>query len=151
MEVRQRKNDAFTLMEVMLAVAILGILAALVGPGIVKKMRQVTVNTTKTKMENLKAAVLDYKVDIGHFPSKREGGLEALVVKPNIKGADRWDGPYLSGRKEVPLDGWRNDFDYNVGQDIKNKDKYRYFEIISYGSDGEPGGEGENAELDTGE
>ena len=148
--VQRKKNKAFTLMEVMLAIMILGILAALVGPGIVRKMRAVTVNTTKTTMENLKATILDYKMDIGHFPTKREGGLEAIVIKPNVKGMEKWDGPYLSGKKEVPMDGWHNEFEYNTGAAIKNKE-YRYFEIISYGADGEPGGEGENTELHTGE
>ena len=91
---------------------------------------------------------MDFKGDVGRFPNKREG-LEALVKKPATK-PEGWDGTYIEGRDEVPQDAWRNDFDYNVGPDIKSKDKYKYFEIISYGADGEPGGEGENAEISEG-
>ena len=144
----RRSREAFTIMEVMIAVVIIGILAAIAGPPILKRMRAVNVNSTKSTMDGIKGAIMDFKGEIGRFPNKREG-LEILVKKPTTK-LEGWDGPYLSGRDEVPQDAWRNDFDYNIGSDIKNKAKYKYFEIISYGADGEPGGEGEDAELTEG-
>src|SRR3954469_24611254 len=106
---RNKARQGMALMEVMLAVMILGILASLVGPAILRKLRQVNVNTTKSTMATIKSALLDYKQDMGHFPTKKEGSLNALVTKPNIKGSEKWDGSYLEGQNEVPQDRWGND------------------------------------------
>jgi len=145
---RNKAREAFTLMEVMLAVAIIGILAAVAGPAIMRKWREVNINTTKSTMQSIKAALMDYRQDMGHFPTKREGSLDALVQKPTVKGNERWDGPYLEGKSEMPTDAWNNDFIYNTGTEITQKDRFKYFEIISYGANGEPGGEGkENQDL----
>jgi len=135
----KRVSQGFSMMEVMLAVAIIGILAALVGPAIVKKLGQVKLNTTKATMASIKSAIMDYQNDVGHFPTKAEKGLQALVHSPRGAVSKKWDGPYLEGQDDVPQDAWGFDFEYNAPP-VKNKGKFKYFEIISYGEEGEDGG-----------
>jgi general secretion pathway protein G len=126
-----QKKNAFTLMEVMIAIVIIGILATLAGPAMMRKWKQIEINTTRATMSAIKAALNDYREDIGHFPTKEEGGLEALVKKP--KNVKNWNGPsYLEGRDEVPKDKWGQEFDYNKPPK-KYGNLYRYYEIISDG------------------
>jgi len=136
-------RDAFTLMEVMIAVVIIGVLASLAVPGIMRMRKQLKINATKSTIAAIEVAIRDYQEDIGHMPTRQEGGLEALVVRPRGKAAEKWDGPYLKGQTEVPRDSWNYDFEYNTGPAIKNKAKYRYYEIISYGPNG-PDDESDN-------
>lgn len=131
-----RKQDAFTLMEVMLAVVVIGILATLALPGIMRMRRRLQKNTTLATMATLETAIRDYQEDIGHFPTRQEGGLEAIVTRPRGKAAEKWDGPYLKGRTELPQDSWNYDFEYNTGPAIKDKARFKYFEIISTGPNG---------------
>lgn len=132
----------FSIMEVMLAVAIMGILAVMIGPSIVKKLGQVKENTTKSTMATLKSALQDYYTDIGHFPNKSEKGLDALVVRPKGKAAKKWDGPYIEGESEIPTDAWGGEFEYNAPP-ARYKDKFKRYELISFGESGEEGGDEE--------
>lgn len=131
--IQTKKQGAFTLMEVMIAVVVMGILATLAGPQILKKLATIKLNQTKSTMSAIEAALSDYRQDMGPLPQR----LDELVVRPTGKGSDRWDGPYIKGAKEIPLDAWNNEFEYNKGQNIKHKDIYKYYEIISYGPTGE--------------
>ena len=139
-------RQAFTLVEVMIAVAIIGMMAAVVIPNIQKYLAKAKVSSTQTTMAAIKSALLDYQSDMGNFPTKREGGLDALIEKPNVKGSERWEGPYLEGQDEVPTDAWRNEFEYNTGSDITQK-KFKHYEIISHGANGEEGGSGIDKDL----
>jgi len=134
-----KKKDAFTLMEIMIAIVIMGILATLAGPALMRKMKQVRMNTTLSTMASLKSALNDYREDTGHFPSYEEGELEALVKRP--KTVKNWDGPYLEGKETIPQDKWGNDFIYNIGPKIKHKNIYKYYEIISEGDETDTKGE----------
>jgi len=138
MVLRAKKRDAFTLLEVMIAIVIIGILATLVVPNVMKRWKNVRVNQTQATMAALKSALLDYKNDMGQFPTRREGGLQVLVEKPNIKGAENWDGPYLEGKK-IPVDAWGQEFEYNRPPERYKGEGYKYFEIISPGPDPEAG------------
>jgi len=136
--VKTAKSEAFTLIEMLVVVFIIGILATLVGPRVMKLLTGGERSATQATMATLKTAVVQYRSDMGHLPKK----LDELVNKPTAKGSENWDGPYLDA-VEVPMDRWNNEFEYNCPP-VKHKNKYRYFEILS------PGPEGENKPLDIG-
>lgn len=123
----------FTLIEIMIVVVIIGMLAALVGPNLTRRLDKAKVNTTKAQLVNLKNAVMDFRMDVSEYPSK----LEDLLINP---GKDKWDGPYLDS-KHVPKDSWDNDFQYRCpGDDLD-------FDIISLGSDKASGGSGDASDI----
>jgi general secretion pathway protein G len=91
----------------------------------------------RVQINNFEQALTQYKLNTGLFPTT-EQGLEALRTKPST--VNQWDGPYL--RKEIPLDPWGHPYVYKFpGEHGEEPD------IISYGSDGQPGGEGMNADI----
>jgi general secretion pathway protein G len=141
-----KNRKAFTLMEVLIAIIIIGILATLAGPQILKLRERIRVNSTKGTMAAIKSALQDYNEDMGRFPGRREGDLDALVQRPAGKEAERWDGPYLEGKDEIPLDAWSREFEYNLPPNIQHKNKYKYFEIISTGKNG-PDDEKDNIDM----
>lgn len=142
------KQEAFTLMEVLIAVVIIGILATLAGPRIIEFKRKMEINASKATLAAIETALHDYRDDMGQFPSQKVGGLDALVQRPVGKGAERWNGPYLKGKTEVPTDYWNREIEYNLPPNIKHKNKYKYYELISYGPNGE---EDESDNFDFGE
>ena len=124
-------NRGFTLVEVLIVMVILGLLAALVGPALFKHEGKSRWKTAKLQMSNFEAAIDIYRLDTGKFP-KTEQGLNALRTAP--AGMEKkWDGPYLP--KSIPLDPWGNPYEY------KCPSNHGDYEIISYGADGNPGGE----------
>lgn len=131
-------SRGFSLVELMIYLAVVGVLAAIVGPNIVKMMTGGRKSSTTSNMQAIKAALLNYNMDIGSFPDKKDGGLEALLTRPTTKGvSEKWDGPYLGGGlKEIPMDAWNNEFIYNHPP-VRFKDRYKHFEIISLGDKGE--------------
>lgn len=126
----------FTLLELLVVVAIIGLLAAFVGPRLFGNVGKSEVTTAKAQIEAFSRALEAYRLDVGKFPDSA-AGLQALVVRPS--DMPKWNGPYL--QKEVPLDPWGNAYVYK--QPGTNKD----YEIISFGRDGAPGGSGEDADL----
>ncbi len=131
---RRCRRMAFTLIEIMIVVVIIGMLAALVGPRIIGSMDKARVNTTKAQLVNLKDAVQRFYMDCSEYPRT----LEDLLVKT---GNAKWDGPYLDA-KTLPQDGWANDFIYSCPGNDGDP-----FDIISYGADKSSGGDGYNADL----
>ncbi len=138
-----QKSSAFTLVEILIVLMIIGFLFAFVGPALYRRIAQSDVSMTKLKMGKIKDAMIEYKTNVGHYPTKKEGGLQALIVKP--QGAEGWNGPYLDGEDDL-LDKWGNEFECNIPP-VRYKNKYRYLEIISFGADGEEGGTGDKAEI----
>jgi len=129
-----RRHHAFTLIEIMIVVVIIAMLAALVGPNIIKSFDKAKVNSTKAQLVNLKNAVQQYYMDLSSYPDS----LQDLITNP---GNDKWNGPYLES-KTVPKDGWGNDFIYNFpGADNMA------FDIISLGADKASGGSGYNEDI----
>ena len=133
-----RGTAGFTLLEMLLVVAILALLAALVGSRLVGAFGGAQVKTTNAQLSLLTSSVDQFKLSVGRYPTADEG-LRVLLEKPQ-SDSDKWTGPYLN-KEAVPKDGWGHDFVYQLDE------KWGY-RILSYGADGKPGGEGENADLD---
>ena len=138
MKTRFRSQAGFTLIEVMVVVAILGILATIVMTNVTGKDDQARVTTAQTSLKAVANALDMYKLDNHKYPTTDEG-LQALVEKP--ASAKSWpDGGYLSGG--MPQDPWGNPFQYVYPGSEKRK-----FGRYSLGADGAEGGEGFDADI----
>ena len=126
----------FTLLELLVVMAIIGLLAGYVGPRYFAQIGKSEVKVARAQMDSLGKALDQYRLDTGHYPTQ-EQGLAALMKRP--QNEPRWDGPYL--QKEVPLDPWGRAFVYKVPGEKGD------YDLVSYGKDGAPGGSGEAADL----
>jgi general secretion pathway protein G len=137
-----RSCRGFTLIEIMVVVVILGILAAVIVPRFLSRPDEAKVTKTKVDMKSIEESLGLFKLDNGFFPST-EQGLKALVTKPEtgrIPTKFSVDG-YL---KKVPTDPWGKPYAY-ISPGVHN----RNFDLISYGADGEPGGEEFDADINS--
>ncbi len=136
-------ESGFTLIELMVVVIILGILAGLVVPRIMERPGEAKQTKAKIQIEGLETALKLYKLDTGRYPDT-EQGLEALVQMPDTGIVPKkWrEGGYLEKGK-LPLDPWGNPFVYLSPGANGDTD------IISYGADGVPGGEGEDRDINS--
>ena len=140
-----KKQNAFSLMEMMVVLFIIGLILSLMGPQIAKIFGKAKVSGTQSILSQLKSSILEYNMDIGHFPRKDEGGLNALIEPPSrAEIAQKWSGPYA--KEDFLRDKWDNDIIYNFPVE-KYKDKFKNFEVISYGANGEEGGTGQDSDL----
>ena len=132
----KQKIQGFTLIEVMVVIIIVGLLSALVAPKFFGKIDQARVKTTKTQIELLGAALDDFRLDNGRYPTMEEG-LNSLRKQPDE--LKNWYGPYLP--KDVPLDAWGKEYIY------KSPGDHGYYDLFSYGKDGQEGGEKDNRDI----
>lgn len=130
------RDAGFTLIELIVVVAIIGLLAGLVVPQFIKQEEKATAKAVKAQIELLGTALDTFRLDVGRYPTTQEG-LQALNQRPG--GVDRWDGPYL--KKEVPLDPWGKPYVY------KSPGDHGPYDILSYGADGVPGGQDNNRDI----
>jgi len=131
-----RPQAGFTLMELLVVLAILGLLMSLVGPRVLNQLGGAKVKTAAIQIKDLEQSLEMYKLDTGRYPST-DDGLAALMKKPgNVSG---WNGPYL--KSDVPLDPWKREYHYKFPGDHGELD------IFSYGQNGSPGGEGEDTDI----
>lgn len=134
---RQNRQRGFTLVELLVVLAILALLAGLVGPQVLNQLGGAKSQSAQVQIRDLEQALEIYHLDVGRFPNSEEG-LQALVRQPS--GVSGWNGPYLR-RGELPEDPWGNEYEYRFpGEEGQ-------YDIISYGADGTPGGEGESADV----
>jgi len=139
---KPRTQSGFTIMEVLVVLIIITILAGIVGVNVLPKLGESKVKAVQVQIKNLKAAVNLYRVEQNHVPDQSEG-LQALVERPaGLDGKHKYpEGGYLDS-PAVPLDPWGQAYIY-----LQPGRKDQRFEIISYGADGEPGGEDEDADI----
>lgn len=129
----RRTRRAFTLVELMVVIAIIGLLATVVTVNVIGQMEGANVAKVKADFKAIKDAMKLYKVHMGSWPTS----IEALMQDPG--GArGRWKGPYLD---EQPMDPWGNQY--------RMDDSTRPPKVITLGSNNAPGGEGEEADLDS--
>lgn len=141
MDKRTRRQAAgFTLLELLVVVVIIGVLVAYVAPRYFQQIGKSERTAALGQIDALRKAIDAYWLDNGHFPLP-EQGLDALMVKPG--DAPKWNGPYLQAR--VPADPWGNAYVYRVPGSAGGD-----YDLYSYGKDGRPGGDGENADLGVG-
>ncbi len=123
--------QAFTLVELLLVLVILGILAAIIYPNMAKHALGARITATKTQIRILRTALTQFEMDNDHYPQGRNG-LTSLIERP--RDARNWHGPYLE-KKLVPKDGWSRDFIY----DSPGKHSPESYDILSVGQDGVEG------------
>ena len=132
-----RRVRGFTLIELLVVLVILGLLAGLVGPQVMKYLGGANTKTAKLQIEDFSTALDAFRLDMGRYPTSAEG-LAALVVQPS--GATRWNGPYLR-KNVIPKDPWGNEYQYRApGQ-------HGAFDLYSLGADNAEGGDGENQDV----
>jgi len=115
---------------------VLGLLAGIVAPKYFAQLGRSEVKVARAQIEGLSKALDLYRLEVGHYPST-EQGLQALVTAPADE--PRWTGPYL--QKKIPQDPWGHNYSYRYPGENSE------YDLLSLGKDGQPGGEGENAEI----
>jgi len=134
---RTNNQRGFTLIELLVVLVILGLLAGLVGPQVLRYTGSAKSDTAKLQIEELGAGLDLYHLEIGRYPTTDEG-LKALVEQPT--GLNKWNGPYLK-KKSIPTDPWGNDYHY------KYPGEQGLYDLYSLGNDNMDGGEGNDADI----
>jgi len=127
---------AFTFLEIMFVVVIIGILLAVALPRFSGQSNQARIQATRLQMGNIRTALAQFEMHVGRYPDTREG-LAALVERPSGVSEELWEGPYLDAEGgELPRDAWRNEFGYRSPGE-HNRD----YDLWSPGPDGREGTE----------
>lgn len=132
-----KPQTGFTLIELLVVLAIISLMAGLVGPKVMKHLGDAKTKAARLQISDLGIALDSYKLDVGRYPNSNEG-LSALVEQPS--GVNGWSGPYLSKNK-IPKDPWEVDYKY------RSPGEHGSFDIVSLGSDNREGGEGEDRDV----
>ena len=132
------KENGFTLLELLVVIVIIGLLAGYVAPRYFAQVGKSEIKVAQAQIDGLGKALDQYRLDTGHYPTT-EQGLAVLMARPSNEA--KWDGPYL--KKAVPPDPWGKPYNYRF------PGEHGDYDIYSYGKDGQPGGSGENADINS--
>ncbi|MGY4401932.1 type II secretion system major pseudopilin GspG [Bradyrhizobium sp. USDA 3315] len=134
---RRSGQEGFTLVEMLVVIAIIGLIMGLIGPRVLNYLSESKVKTARIQLQSFSSALDLFYLDAGRFPSTAEG-LAALVRR--TPGVAAWNGPYLKGGN-VPNDPWNHPYLY------RSPGEHGPYDIVSYGSDGQEGGSGTSADI----
>ncbi|HTT47481.1 MAG TPA: type II secretion system major pseudopilin GspG [Pseudolabrys sp.] len=134
---RMRGQGGFTLIEILVVIAIIALIVSLVGPRVLNYLGESKVKAAKIQIQSLGSALDLFNLDAGRYPTTAEG-LTALVQSPGT--IPNWNGPYLKGGL-VPNDPWGKPYVY------RSPGEHGPYDIMSYGSDGQEGGTGTAADI----
>ncbi len=138
---RVARRSGFTLIELLVVIVVIGLLAGLVGPRIMGRVSEAKSATARTQIELLATALDNYRLDTGSYPTTDQG-LDALQTRPTREPVpSNWAGPYL--QKAVPADPWGRPYNY-MSPGEHNAAGY---DLWSLGRDGQPGGDGDAADV----
>lgn len=132
----RRHGRGFTLLELLVVMVIIGLLVGYVGPRYFSQLGKSEIKATRAQIDGLCKALDQFRLDTGHYPST-EQGLVSLVERP--ANEPKWAGPYLT--KAIPLDPWGGAYVFTM------PGEHGEYDLLSYGKDGKPGGEGEAADI----
>ncbi len=134
--IRAPWSRGFTLLELLVVMVIIGLLAAYVGPKLFGQIGKSQAKVTRAQIDALQKSLDQYRIDTGRYPSSQQG-LNALNTRPADE--PKWQGPYLA--KAVPPDPWNRAYLY------RSPGQHGEYDLSSLGSDGAPGGTGDNADI----
>ena len=135
--IARRQSRGFTLLELMVVIVIIGVLAALIAPQVLSKVGQAKITAAQSDISNLMNALKMYKLDNGRYPAGDQG-LQALVAKPT---SGTVPGNWHSYLDKLPDDPWHHPYQY------ANPGVHGEIDVFSFGADGQPGGEGDDADI----
>lgn len=140
----RRRRRAFTLLELIVVLGIISLLAVLIAPRVVGRLGEAKPVVTRQQVQSAASMLESFRIDVGRYPTTEEG-LRALIERPTAVDEGKWKGPYLT-RLAVPKDGWARELRYRAPAQSEAA-RNLPFEVYSLGSDDQPGGEGENADI----
>lgn len=135
--VRRTASAGFTLIELMVVLVIIGVLAALIVPNVLDRADDARATAARTDVNNLMQALKLYRLDNQRYPTA-EQGLQALIARPSAAPSPPNWKPYLD---KLPADPWGRPYQY-LNPGVKGE-----IDVMSFGADGQPGGEGKNADI----
>jgi len=136
LQASHRSRRGFTLLELLVVMVIIGLLASIVAPQYFAQLGKSNSRVARAQIESIIQGLDQYRLDVGRYPTT-EQGLSALRAAPG--NVPQWHGPYL--KRDLPPDPWGHPYQYvSPGQ-------HGEFDVFSYGADGQPGGEGEAADV----
>ncbi len=134
---RRHRTEGFSLIELMVVIAIMGLLATVVAVNLMGRTYDAKVKKVMADFDSFKKAIQLYKLDVGSYPQQ----IDALWTAPG--NARNWKGPYLENTPPAPQDPWGNAYVYTPPLSSG------HYVIASYGADGAPGGDGGNADINS--
>jgi general secretion pathway protein G len=142
--VNSKRSAGFTLIEILLVIVIILLLAGALVVFLIPQQKGAEKNTTKIMLDNVGQALMTYRLNIGHYPTEQEGGLDALMKKPqfeNEKLGEKWAGPYLKPGTTLD-DPWGNKLRYELVDSSSATDSDKQaalpYKLFSVGPDGQP-------------